>query len=200
MQYLDRVVKALNRKGYDLFLSDDRPFNLNIVGVRAANPVVDEFNDKLVVFWRYSGKLFYGCYPITTLPGEYYLVDKLLSRKGAAIMCPGQYSGAYSIGKHKGKYDALVQTKPVKVYRDGDRDQEYDLDSSTIEAGMFGLNIHRGYKEGRVPKVGKTSAGCQVFQHASAFDEFMDCCEYAKEEWGNKFTYTLLEEQDLLEA
>jgi len=194
------IVRAMHRKGYKTFLSSDRPFNLNIVGIRNSSPKIDSFNDRLVVFWRYNKKLYYGEYPITTLPGEYYLIHKLLNQKGAAILCPGQYRGAYSLGLHKGSYEALVQSKPVKVFRDGDRDDEYDLDPNTLEQGYFGINIHRAYKKGKAPKVGKTSAGCQVFQSALDYAEFMECCAHAFEEWGNSFTYTLLEENDLTEA
>lgn len=192
------LIQTMERKLYKVFLSNKRPFNLNIIGVRSSHAEFNRFCDQLIVFWRYNGELYYGEYPITTLPGEYYLVDKLLNRKGAAILVPGQYIDAYCLGTHRGKYQALVQQKPVKVYRDGDRDKEFDFNTLTIEEGLFGLNIHKAYKEGKAPKVGNTSAGCQVFQNAVDFKEFMECCANAVKEWGNSFTYTLLEEQDLV--
>lgn len=194
---LSRLIQTLKRKGYEVFLDDSKDYNLNIVGVRNDHPVLDIFNDWIVIFWRHKGAFYYGCYPATTLPGEYYLIDKLLNRKGAAILVPGQYRGAYKIGMHRNKYPALVQSKQVTVYRDGDKDKEYDYIPETKHSGWFGINLHRAYKNGHAPKVGKTSAGCQVFQRSEDFSEFMAVCSEAKRLWGNRFTYTLIEEKDL---
>ena len=192
------IIQLMERKLYKVFLSSERPFNLNIIGIRKRDSEFNRFCDELVIFWRHDGELYYGSYPFTTLPGEYYLVDKLLNKKGAAILVPGQYQDAYALGVHKGKYAALVQKKPVKVYRDGDRDKEFDYNKSTIEEGFFGLNIHKAYKDGKAPRVGNTSAGCQVFQTSLDFKEFLECCQNAVNEWGNSFTYTLLDERDLI--
>jgi hypothetical protein len=45
--------------------------------------------------------------------------------------------------------------------------------------------------------INKYSAGCQVFADPDDFDEFMAILYKAREEWGNKFTYTLLESKDI---
>ena len=37
----------------------------------------------------------------------------------------------------------LRQQKPLKVYRDGDLDNEYDLIEENVKEGIYGINIHR---------------------------------------------------------
>lgn len=197
---LARLIRRMRRKGYEVFLSEQKPCNINIVGIRSNTPVVDRFNDWLVIFWRHEGTFYFGAYPVTTLPGKYYLITKLLNSRGAAILVPGQYRGAYKVGKHRGKYDALVQAGPVRIYRDGDRDNEFDFTPESIDKGLFGINIHRAYKDGKAPRVGRTSAGCQVFQNTKDFEEFMQYCQIARGHWGNSFTYTLLDERNLTDG
>ena len=46
-------------------------------------------------------------------------------------------------------------------------------------------------------KVDKWSAGCQVIAANDDWHEFMDICRVARDKWGNSFTYTLLESNDL---
>ena len=45
--------------------------------------------------------------------------------------------------------------------------------------------------------VNKWSAGCQVFKKVADFNEFMDICRKARDIWGNSFSYTLIESEDL---
>ena len=58
----------------------------------------------------------------------------------------GQYRKSHKLRLHAGKYMALGQQNPVTVYRDNDRDHNYDLDESKTETGLFGINIHRATK------------------------------------------------------
>lgn len=193
---IQRLIESLGKKGHKVFISDE-PYNLNIVGIRSTKQVPDTFNDWLVMFWKQEGKFIFGTYPFTTVPGTFYLRQQLLSKKGCAVLSPGQYLGAYKIGLHKGKYEALVQQKPVKVYRDSNRDDVVDYNPATLEQGLYGINIHRAYKSGAASKVGESSAGCQVFESSDDFAEFMYYCSLSKKQFGNKFTYTLIEEKDL---
>jgi len=133
-------------------------------------------------------------YQITTDPGLAGMV-KPVNAKGTAILVADQYIDAYIIGKHKGRYDSLVQRGgEVKVYRDNDKDAEHDKDKESIESGWFGINIHRAKDEAYTTTVGRWSYGCQVFADDDEFEEFMQLCYKHKEQFGNKFTYTLLEE------
>jgi hypothetical protein len=85
------------------------------------------------------------------------------------------------------------------VYRDDNRDEHYDLDESTVQEGIFGINIHKAGKfENGSTQIDKWSAGCQVFSKQSDFYEFMEICNKAKDVWGNSFTYTLIESTDIV--
>jgi len=46
-------------------------------------------------------------------------------------------------------------------------------------------------------RVSDYSAGCQVFRCAEHFDGFMSIVRRARDEHGNSFTYTLLNERDV---
>ena len=123
------LFRVCNSKGYSVFQKDFKPYNLNIFGVRAENPVLDEFCCAVVLAWKdLSNGWQRRQYSATTLPGRYYLINRLLNKRGCAILVPGQYRGVYKIGKHRNRYEALIQAKPVKVFRDGDRDNEFDYD------------------------------------------------------------------------
>ena len=45
--------------------------------------------------------------------------------------------------------------------------------------------------------VEKWSAGCQVIASNDDWHEFMDICRLARDTWGNSFTYTLIESDDI---
>lgn len=189
--------------GHEVFTGREKPYNLNIVGVRSASRKVDEFQDTLFVFWP-EEKTGWGMrtFPITTLPGSNYLVKNLLSPLGCAILVPGQYKGVYSIDLHGGNYKALCQRNGrVRVFRDKNRDYVYDMSPSSVEGGFFGINIHApinmrtlGPSAYVAEKVRGASAGCQVFKSTADFQNFMDICNESAKHWGNKFTYTLIQE------
>lgn len=184
------------KKNYSVFTNDIAPFNLNIVGIRASDPKPNAFNDMMKVFWFYRGVCNVLAMPCTTLAGLYYL-EKPINPKGCAILKEGQYKGCYALGLHNGKYEALCQTLgEVTVYRDNDKDVEYDMIDATEETGYFGINIHRANAKNESLDVDKWSAGCQVIQNPHIYDTFISACRESSEIWGNSFTYTLLNEKD----
>ncbi|MGB5819831.1 MAG: hypothetical protein WBG90_10135 [Saonia sp.] len=186
-------------KGYRVYDTPTVGWNLNIVGVRAKSLVPDKFDDTLVVFHRFLDNWHTTYYPITTDPSISYL-KKPINPKGTAILLEGQYQGIYQIDKHHGKYYALCQRLGnVSVYRDDDRNGTLALDEKTIETGDdFGINIHRGPRNGNWGSDNhkRYSAGCQVFADSRHFREFMEKCRNGQKAFGNKFTYTLLNELD----
>lgn len=187
--------KLFKAKDYVYF--DNGNYNLNIIGIRKNKiNVTNKFDDYLVVIYKVLDKEYRKIYKITTTAGLYYMGNKMGNSNGTAILVPNQYRSSWTIGLHKGQYEALVQCKPVKVYRDSDKDNQYDFNAETIDNGMFGINIHKAGRDSTL--VNNWSAGCQVFKRAADFNEFMDICHkqvYYKK--GNKFTYTLLNENDL---
>lgn len=184
------LLATLKSKGYIIY---DKPYQLNIVGVRNDSTEPNKFDDTIYAFWKndkggWEGKYFTA----TTDPGTYYLKNPL-STLGTAILKEGQYVDTYGIGKHKGQYDAMVQLKPVDVIRDYDRNALLDFNNGRVETGNFGINIHKAGKDSK--DVDKWSAGCQVFQKSDDFEDFMNLARKHRDLYGNKFTYTLIDER-----
>jgi hypothetical protein len=191
MKYNYQQIKQfITNKGYSWFEEGD--YNLNIVGIRSnqKNQITNKFDDFLTISYQIGGIQQYHEYPITTEPGIYY-TQNLLDKKGVAIMVPGQYKNTWRIGLHQGKYEALTQIKSIKVYRDKDKDKEYDLNPETINEGIFGINIHHAGADSQ--QIDKWSAGCQVFKRLEDFNIFINICKKASKIWGNLFTYTLID-------
>lgn len=190
--------KVMAKKGYAFFT--DGEYNLNIIGVRHdGTSVTNHFDDALVVIYNTQvDKLKKLIFKITTYPGK-KAMEHPMSVKGTAILKEGQYRGAYKIGYHKGQYQALVQNAPLPVYRDGNRDNKFDLNPTAIDKGVFGINIHKAGSSA----IGSTlvdgwSYGCQVFSSAADFNTFMTLVRKSAKLYGDKFTYTLINEKDLM--
>jgi hypothetical protein len=120
-----------------------------------------------------------------------------LRKEGTAILKSGQYRGSHQLGLHQGKYQALTQKNPLPVFRDKDKDSEYDLIPESIQTGIFGINIHRSNPYTESELVDKWSAGCQVFKRVKDFNLFMGLCRKSSKIWGNSFTYTLIDIDEL---
>lgn len=81
------------------------------------------------------------------------------------------------------------------VIRDYNRNNVLDFNNGKEESGMFGINIHRADSTGTRKTIDKYSAGCQVFASADDFNKFMEMAYKQKDLYGNKFTYTLIDER-----
>tara|TARA_A100000172_G_scaffold81130_1_gene73199 strand:+ start:1838 stop:2458 length:621 start_codon:yes stop_codon:yes gene_type:complete len=200
---LEQIQYAVRSKGYKWFNDlAEKGYDVNIVGIRNSatkDRVTNAFDDHISISYKdFDGSWKSHCYPCTTDPGTHW-VENLMNPDGVAILKPGQYRGSHKIGLHQGKYEALRQKKPLKVYRDGDKDREYDLLEENVQEGIYGINIHRatariGRKSTRVDK---WSAGCQVIAASDDFAEFMEIVNQAKNIHGNSFSYTLIESADI---
>lgn len=190
----DSLKKTMLDKGYKFFESGD--YDVNVFGIRLKTDT-NEFDDALGVAYMKKGKKVLDIYTGTTDPGLYWLKNPL-NAKGAAILAPGQYLGAYRKDLHQGKYSALCQKSgTVKVFRDNNRDEIHDMTMNGEGfKGFFGINIHRSNPYTESYKVGKWSAGCQVYSKVKDFDKFMDVIGLSAAIFGNKFSYTLLEASD----
>ena len=200
---LDSIKKVLTSKGYKWFNDhNNKGYDVNIVGIRnseTGDEITNHFDDTLTISYKCEeGQWHFHEWPATTDPGKFYMDNPIVKELGCAILVPGQYRGSHKIRLHQGKYEALGQKKPVKVYRDNDRDDVYDTDEATITEGIYGINIHRSNPYDSSYYVNKWSAGCQVFKQVDDFHECMDICRKAREIWGNSFTYTLVESKDFV--
>lgn len=195
---LNVIKRVYKEYGYSFF-DDNKPYNVNIIGVRKLwNHKIDSFDDAILLIYRdESKKLKIHTFEATTESGLHYL-NNPINPKGTMILVPDQYRNTYKIGHHQNKYKALVQSREVKVYRDSNRDNYLDLDPKTIEEGYFGANIHRASQYNDLESVGLYSAGCQVIRKNADFNLFMDVINISADMYGNGFTYTLINENDLL--
>ncbi|HYG53133.1 MAG TPA: hypothetical protein VD905_19675 [Flavobacteriales bacterium] len=180
----------LSEKSFVLYT---RPYELNIVGLRGNSTVPNRFDDQIHVFYKTGPVAWnYHVYNATTDPGTYWLKNPMM-QKGTAILEQGQYLNCYALGMHRGEYNALVQVGPVVVIRDYDRDAVLDFFNGSRDKGYHGINIHRASVNGTTKYVDKYSAGCQVFENASDFNQFIRLCGEHSTRYGNRFTYTLLD-------
>lgn len=190
--------KIAKTKGYSIFNFNGKHYNLNIWGIRSLDKETRTYNDSMVIFWQDIEGLWHKkIYDITTDPSEQNLL-KPINRKGTAILIEGQHRNLWTLGKHKGKYEALVQSHPCTVARDNNKDKVLDIDKSTYEYGVFGINCHRASSWKIVDTIGLYSAGCQVHKDVNRFNnEFMDEVRKSVKQGFKYFSYTLINETDL---
>lgn len=183
----EKLESVITKKGYKWYQNE-----LNIIGIRNSAPgntVTNLFDDKITVTYRVGDKWVVKEWEATTDPGKKAMLEHG-NPKGVARLVAGQYVHCWNIGKHKGKYDALKQIAEVTITRDKDKDMVFD--GTTIDKGVFGINIHKAGTNSTF--VENWSEGCQVFKKEADFDEFMNIC---RNNGSSKFTYTLIESKDL---
>ena len=196
----EQIEATMVSKGYKYFTGGD--YDVNIIGVRNSekkNRVTNAFDDCMTLSYKLDDEWKFHCFKCTTDPGTHW-VKNLLNSDGVAILKPGQYRSSHKIDLHQGKYEALKQQKPLKVYRDDNKDSTYNCLEEDVEKGIFGINIHRATAKtrGKSTRVDRWSAGCQVIASNEDFAVFMKICRQARDLWSNNFTYTLLESKDII--
>jgi hypothetical protein len=189
------IKKVVQAKGYVWFENGD--FDVNIVGVRnlsEGRKVTNVFDDTLTLSYKDNGVWQFHSWSITTDPGT-KAMKQFHNPNGVARVVPGQYRGMWAIGLHQGKYEAMRQVNPVKVWRDKNKDMTFD--EVTVQEGIFGINCHRSNPKTESQFVENWSEGCQVFKKLKDFNEFMSIINKAKTIHNNSFTYTLLTSNDI---
>jgi hypothetical protein len=192
----DIIEKAVKSLGYNWFEKGD--FNVNIVGVRNSSTkdkVTNSFDDFITISYKENGVWKFYKFKATTDAGMAYMKNPM-NKNGTAILIPNQYKGSHAIGLHQGQYKALRQVGKLKIWRDSDKDSQYDYVNVT-DSFNDGINIHRANKNGQSIYVEKWSAGCQVIASSKDFETFMKVIEKSASLYGNKFTYTLITSNDL---
>lgn len=193
----EQIESAVRRKGYVWF--DDRAnkgLDVNIVGVRTSEvgkKVTNVFDDVLTMSYKENGVWVFKQWLITCDPGTKG-VRQFRNPAGVARLVPGQYRGSHTLGLHQGRYLALKQQGPMKVYRDANRDDVFD--ENRIQEGVFGINIHKAGPNSTW--VENWSEGCTVFKRSADFDEFLAICQRSAKVHGTSFTYTLIESKDIV--
>lgn len=132
-------------------------------------------------------------YQITTCPSLSYYGNKPLSSSGTAIKAPGD--SLYILKDNKmrhGTYKMLIEGEPTKFYRYEKGKKSFDTyKPGKLYEEPIGLLIHRSSNSKGVC-VGPWSAGCQVFDEKSKFEEFIKKAESQTTNQG-RFYYALVE-------
>lgn len=197
MRRLDYArLKRVNEKlGYPFF--DDGDYDMNIIGIRTDDSRSDLFNDWICLAFRQNDHEQLLVFSATTDPGVYWR-EHPMNVNGTAILKQGHHSSMFRLGKHRGRYPALIQDAPCTVYRDANHDAALDnYKGIPQERGRFGINLHRATAHGTSNEVGRWSAGCQVIADSADFNLFMEVLRRATVRWGDRFSYTLLTESQL---
>lgn len=203
------IIQTMSSKGYKIYT---RPYEMNIVGIRRSYEGMaysNAFTDTMYLIYKIddSDKWEIKKYRCSTMPGYFRLVEggknidvkqsaKMQARNGQGILKPAQYIDVYAIGVFPSSYGttAMVTLGPQKAYRD--KTTGPTIKYTDDIQGYFGMFIHRGYPGG----VNNWSEGCQIFQSDGDLNDFFKWCQKHKEKYGNKFSYTLMEERSLVSA
>jgi len=197
----EQIKDTVEGLGYKYFTNDN--YDVNIIGIRNSKTegrVTNRFDDLMTISYKdENGEWQYHEYDCTTDPGDDWMENPWIDEIGCAVLKPGQYRGSHKLRLHSGRYLALGQKKDVTVYRDNNRNDKYEFDESTCDTGVFGINIHRATAlEGKKSTyVNKWSAGCQVIAANDDWFAFLEICQTARENWGNSFSYTLIESKNI---
>jgi hypothetical protein len=193
----EQVETALKSKGYVYFEDvNNKGFDVNIVGIRNSSTgqkVTNAFDDHITLSYKENGEWKFHIWSATTDPGKKGVLE-YHNVAGVARLVEGQYRGSHTIRLHQGKYEALGQVKNVKVYRDANKDLNYD--ETKIQEGLFGINIHKAGADSTY--VENWSEGCTVFKRSADFEEFMKICRKSRDIHGNSFTYTVIKSSDII--
>ena len=176
----------------NFYIWHSEPCRLNLFGIRKLR-YMNTFDDIFGFCYIEHGAHVFQCFDCTTDPGESVLKTPE-NCKGTAILVPGQYIDTWTTGLHKG-YSAFVQHKEVKVYRDNNKNEELDIDPSSIDIGFFGINIHRASSNMKSTNVNNWSAGCQVLADPNDFKILLKARDKAKRNNWPWFSYTLFTEE-----
>ena len=196
---IDKIIKIVQSGGGKVF--ENEGF-INFCGVRN-NATNDTFNDTLYIYWKEGG--IFKCVKtsgFTTKPGK-ASVQKPFNNKGCAIVKEGWHPDIWHHGVHnassKNGHKALRQdsgvTKPITITRDNTqrgRTGKYELKvfSNTTETGFPYTNMHRSGTP-KSSNVGTWSAGCQVFQVKTEFEEMLKMANIASSKGQKLFSYFL---------
>lgn len=197
MVTVSNTIAAYKRMNYPLFEKGN--FNLNIFAIRANEQSANTFNDLIGILYKENDTWVLKRYAATTDPGLYYR-ENPINIEGTAILQDGYHKSAFRIGKHQGKYEALVQNRTLPLWRDNNKDDILDRMGETHN-DLAGINIHRAtaIKNGVSKQVDKWSAGCQVIASNSDFNEFMFIVNQSAKIYGKTFSYALFTEQQFFQ-
>lgn len=174
---------------------------INIYGFRDDSCQEDDvWNDYIGVCFPGENKIF--IFSATTDPGVYFTKNPYEGTGGAMHLCLGQYTETYQVGNHMGKKALCQWNKPVRIWRDADKDFKFSEGDIVDNNSWNGTNIHYPGKDAEF-KIKYSSAGCQVIKPDSEdyykqWEYFFKLVTDAMSNYGIKFVdYTLFDMKDI---
>lgn len=149
-----------------------------LVAVRSNADVLDAFDDKAYLFvcaadgQRPDFKQVATC---TTNAGSEGLkkFDSKYGLPGCAVLKANQIVyNSHTLGKHKGQYNAYIQTKGFPYSRDKDRDNKAET-SPPWQSDVIKANVHRASATKTSTINFNWSIACVVMNNPNEFDAFM---------------------------
>lgn len=128
----------------------DRSLPAGEVGITLSVNTPNRYNDTILTFGTHLETFL-----ASVDPGITWTMHPS-NPAGCAHLMDGVWR--YQIGIHKG-YPALVEAAPVTVWRDRNKDFQYEPGEKIETSQGFGIHIHKG---GSKLEVNDWSAGCQV--------------------------------------
>lgn len=163
---IDGIVGPQTRKIATAYLKDQFRFNSflftddNIVAKRMSDDYTDKFSDFAFVINK--GKVV-SIIPWTTKPGKYWVHNPVTvgGITGTGCMVEGQWMESHRYEKTAkrrwGKAGYFLQLNPIKIYRDGNKDNILDKNVITKAPSWYGFFLHA---MGRGFSIWNWSAGC----------------------------------------
>lgn len=202
---VDSLVKLCASKQY-WFPKETLDYNCFVFGLRSniIDQSKDQFNDTLGVVYPIANRYYIYLCEGTTDPGVMELMSPSFIeaiRNGTAIVKEGQYRKVYKLGIHgTGNYKhlALLQQKPITIYRDSNRDKILDMKPIKTTEGIYGINLHgANIWNDIIDSIGRYSAGCQVIAKKTQYEIFFNILQkQLLKGLGDEFSYTLFKSTD----
>lgn len=142
-----------------------------ILGVQSNEDVFNRFDDK---FYLFKGRKFIMVLSGTTNAGSTGIKHyERYSNKGVLVVKTDEwYYDLWKPGYHRGKMAALRQHKPIKYYRDWNKNTRIE-EIGELREGMRGINFHTviyGKYTNFIRKwIGGWSVGCQVANNVARY-------------------------------
>ena len=170
-------------------------YDINLIVTRNPENNFNKFDDQLHLIFVHNNNLWCHCiYPCTADPGRYHLNNPGRVEGTAIVKSPQQLRGAYTFGRHKGRYECLVPRVPIPVWRDSNRDSVYDHDGDFFG---YGINIHRSTSSGISHLVDRWSAGCIVLASSESYAHFLGILKNQPQYChGKNFTFTIIDKEN----
>lgn len=162
-----------------------------ILGVQSKEDTFNHFDDK---FYLFKGEKFIVTTSGTTNAGTTGLKNYEKYNKDGVLIVKTEewYHGLWKFGYHKGRMPALKQVRPIKYFRDWNKNEKAE-EIGKVKEGIRGVNFHTVTYQNNLSLVKKLiggwSVGCQVINNVSRYFRILNLVKHQ-----NYVTYCLIKE------